>query len=130
MKPLKSLPTAKLEIAYIRTWMICTTLIIYFFYACVMIVLRFAYEAGTNAPVVPIAVLLALVSILMLAIVGVGGYLSVLQVSDVFEKLESGLVDLREGQYGRRIRLPGGGIHAQLESAFNETSEFLHSRYG
>ncbi|MCA9775664.1 MAG: hypothetical protein KC800_03075 [Candidatus Eremiobacteraeota bacterium] len=130
MKPLKSLPTAKLEIAYIRTWMISTALIIYFFYAAILIVLRFAYDAGTTAPVVAIAILMSLVSILMLVVVGVGGYMSVLQVSDVFAKLEEGLVGLREGQYGRRIELSGDGVHSELECAFNETSEFLRSRYG
>lgn len=126
MKLIKALSSVKLEAAYIRTWMLCTTLIIYFFYISLLLVLYFAHDAGTTAPVIPIAIAFAAISIGFLVLVGLGGFFSAKQVSDVYAGLEEGLVALREGQYGRKIQLPG---HSELENAFNDTSEFLQARY-
>tara|TARA_Y100000815_G_scaffold232607_1_gene223371 strand:- start:207 stop:590 length:384 start_codon:yes stop_codon:yes gene_type:complete len=127
MKLIKALSSVKLEAAYIRTWMLCTTLIIYFFYVSLLLVLHCAHEAGTSAPVVSIAIVFAAVSLGLLVFIGVGGFFSAKQVTDAYAGLEEGLVALREGQYGRRIHLPG---HPDLEKTFNDTAEFLQARYG
>lgn len=92
MRFAKALAAARQEIAYIRTWMFCTTLIIYICFATILVVLHYNHEFGTTAPV-SIAVSVGSFSSLLLLIVGVGGYWSSLRVSKALCAVEESVFD-------------------------------------
>ena len=92
MKFAKALSAARQEIAYIRAWMFCTTLMIYLCFATILVILHYTHEFGTTAPV-SIAVSVGSFSSLLLLIVGAGGYWSSMRVSKALRTVEESVGD-------------------------------------